>query len=201
MKLRSQMLLAGALTLAVPIVGLQSVKQVYSALQQTRIDEQTLKVANIRLALADAELVNKALNTGLPTTGDNDWYAQASPYPMFVDGYADDWQELNDQAFTYSLESESATADASDDLSVSVRVAKQADSLLLFLHVVDDRVVYHTPPVLRADVGENERPDPESLLVNGDSIELLAKGSQGSWQHVLFRPIAPGFLNGLRASQ
>ncbi len=201
MKLRSQMLLAGALTLAVPIVGLQSVKQVYSALQQTRIDEQTLKVANMRLALADAELVNKALNTGLPTTGDNDWYAQASPYPMFVDGYADDWQELNDQAFTYSLESESATADASDDLSVSVRVAKQADSLLLFLHVVDDRVIYHTPPVLRADVGENERPDPESLLVNGDSIELLAKGPQGSWQHVLFRPIAPGFLNGLQASQ
>ncbi|MFK8076377.1 MAG: histidine kinase dimerization/phospho-acceptor domain-containing protein [Granulosicoccus sp.] len=201
MKLRSQMLLAGALTLAVPIVGLQSVKQVYSALQQTRIDEQTLKVANMRLGLADAEFVNEALITGLPTSGDNDWYAQASPYPMFVDGYADDWQELNDQAFTYSLENEHAKADASDDLSVSVRVAKQADSLLLFLRVVDDSVIYHTPPVLRADVGENERPDPESLLVNGDSIELLAKGPQGSWQHVLFRPIAPGFLNGLKASQ
>ena len=199
MKLRSQMLLAGALTLAVPIVGLQSVKQVYSALQQTRIDEQTLKVANMRLALADAEHVNEALNTGLATAGDNDWYAQTSPYPMFVDGYADDWQELNDQAFTYSLES--ATADASDDLSVSVRVAKEADNLLLFLQVVDDSVVYHTPPVLRADVGENELPDPESLLVNGDSIELLAKGAEGNWQHVLFRPIAPGFLNGLRASQ
>lgn len=201
MKLRSQMLLAGALTLAVPIVGLQSVKQVYSALQQTRIDEQTLKVANMRLALADAELVNDALNTGLYTTGNNDWYAQRSPYPMFVDGYADDWQELNEQSFKYSLNEEDTSTALVDDLTVFVRVAKEKNNLLLFLRVIDDSVVYHSPPVLRADAGENENPDPESLLVNGDSIELLVQGAQGTWQHVLFRPIAPGFLNGLHASQ
>ena len=201
MKLRSQMLLAGALTLAVPVVGLQSVKQVYSALQKTRIDEQTLKVANMRLALADADNVNAALITGLSTAGKNDWYAQASKYPMFVDGYADDWQELNEETFQYVLPDSVESLTVTDDLTVSVRVAKKSNNLYLFIHVKDDQVVYHTPLALRPDAGENERPDPESLLVNGDSIEILTQTPAGDWRHVLFRPIAPGPLTGLQAIQ
>ncbi len=94
MKLRSQMLLAGVLTLAVPLVGWQSVKQLYSALQQTRIDEQTLKVANMRLALSEASDIGDALASGQATTIDKDWYAESTPYPVFIDGYDDDWQTL-----------------------------------------------------------------------------------------------------------
>lgn len=199
MKLRSQMLLAGALTLAVPIVGLQSVKQLYSALQQTRIDEQTLKVANMRLALSDEQSVNSALNTGLLTAGERDWYAQSSPYPMFVDGYADDWKELNEQSFRYEINAANDSVDARD-LLAEVRVAKSSDNLFIYLMVTDDEVVYHLPPTLRPDVGEGELPNRETRLVNGDSIEVLAQDSQGAWQHTLFRPIAPGALTGLRAS-
>lgn len=199
MKLRSQMLLAGALTLAVPIVGLQSVKQLYSALQQTRIDEQTLKVANMRLALSDEQAVNSALNTGLVTAGAKDWYAQSSPYPMFVDGYADDWKELNEQAFQYEIQ-DPTNSDAVVDLFAEVRVAKSAGNLFIYLAVTDDEVIYHLPPALRPDVGEGELPNRETRLVNGDSIEVLAQDQNGVWKHTLFRPIAPGTLTGLRAS-
>jgi len=200
MKLRSQMLLAGALTLVVPLVGGQSVKQLYGALQQTRIDEQALKVANMRLALADAEEVNQFLNSGLMTTGSDDWYAQSSPYPMFVDGYADDWQELNEQSFTYSPSEDAGVSIGNTDLEFSVRLARKQEFLYLLVSVTDDAVIYHTPPVLRTDFGEGELPDPETQLVNGDSLELLTQDVTGQWQHVLFRPIAPGSLSGLRAS-
>jgi len=201
MKLRSQMLFAGALTLAVPLVGWQSVKQLYSALQQTRIDEQTLKVANMRLALSDSAQISNVLSSGLKSAGSNDWYAQTSPYPMFVDGYADDWQELREKAFKFPMEAlESNSVPLKPDLNAAVRVAKREGHLWLFLTVEDDAVVYHTPPLLRADAGEGELPDQETRLVNGDSVEILMQMPNGEWQHSLFRPIAPGTLSGLRAS-
>lgn len=203
MKLRSQMLLAAAMTLVVPLVGWQSVKQLYTALQQTRIDEQTLKVANMRLALSEAQDVNQVLNSGLHTVGDRDWYAQTSPYALFVDGYEDDWQTLSTDTFNYSLATES-------DLQLSVRVARYEQSLHLFVNVSDDSVVYHTPPRLDADAGEGELPTIESQLVNGDSVELLIEQPSTSaagglnlreestrWQHGIFRAIAPGPIGAL----
>lgn len=199
MKLRSQMLLAGALTLSVPIVGWQSVKQLYSALQQTRIDEQTLKVANMRLALAEEDSVNSTLTTGLASSGANDWYAQSSPYRMFVDGYADDWQELHDETHRFEIHSTQEGIDTADLLAF-IRVAKNADNLFIYLSVTDDKVIYHLPPPMRPDAGEGEWPNLEARLVNGDSIEVLAQDLQGNWKHTLFRPIAPGMLTGLRAS-
>lgn len=184
MKLRSQMLLAGALTLAVPFVGLQSVKQLYGALQQTRIDEQTLKVANMRLALAEEGSINNALTTGLVSAGAKDWYAQSSPYPMFVDGYADDWQELNERSFRYEIKAAAPSID-SVDLVANIRVAKSARNLLIYLTVVDDQVIYHRPPAMRADAGEGELPNRQTRLVNGDSIEVIAQNPQGVGPHAV----------------
>lgn len=198
MKLRSQMLLAGALTLAVPLVGWQSVKQLYSALQQTRIDEQTLKVANMRLALSEAQAVNQALLSMQETRHGNDWYAQNTPYPIFVDGYDDDWRELAYEAARYALPL--AEAAGPTDLRVSVRAARREQTLFLFINVTDDQVIYHRPPLLRADAGEGEQPDRQVQLVNGDSVELLIRSPQDNWQHGLFRAIAPGVLPALNAS-
>jgi len=198
MKLRSQMLLAGALTLAVPMVGWQSVKQLYSALQQTRIDEQTLKVANMRLALSEAEPVNSVLAKSQLTTGAHDWYAPTSPYPIFIDGYADDWRELPGDDVRYTLASDSTWP--SDSLAVSVRTARVAESLFVFVKVFDDQVRYHIPPRLIADAGEGELPDFQARLVNGDSLELLVQNVKERWQHGLFRAIAPGPVVALRGS-
>ena len=196
MKLRSQMLLAGVLTLAVPLVGWQSVKQLYGALQQTRIDEQTLKVANMRLALSEASDITDALASGQATSIDKDWYAESSPYPVFIDGYDDDWQTLVSDPFIYRDEAGQAGA--------SVRIASHEDKLYLFVHVVDEQVVYHIPPVLIVDAGEGEQPDRQTRLVNGDSVELLVEtetkgGSTLRWQHGLFRTIAPGPVEALTA--
>ena len=199
MKLRSQMLLAGALTLAVPLVGWQSVKQLYASLQQTRIDEQTLKVANMRLALSEAEDVKTALDVGLTAQSAIEWYAETASYPLFVDGYADDWQTLVNRSIRYQRARSAATI-AGHQTLVSVRSARKGDRLYLFIKVNDDEVIYHQPPLLKSDAGEGELPDPQTLLVNGDAIELLIQTSEGIWQHGLLRAIAPGPLQALTAS-
>lgn len=197
MKLRSQMLMAGVLTLAVPIVGWQSVKQLYSALQQTRVDEQNLKVANMRLVVSEATEINQALASAMQSKGESDWYAQPSRYPLFVDGYDDDWQTL--VAKPHTLVAQDSPVDA-DELSLSISSARRDKKLFLFLSVSDASVQYHTPPEIQTDLAEGELPDLQSQLVNGDAIELLLKDTDGHWQHGLFRAIAPGALSALTAS-
>jgi len=200
MKLRSQMLLAGALTLAVPLVGWQSVKQLYTALQQTRIDEQTLKVANMRLAMSDASEVRRALDIGQIAESADDWYAETAMFPLFIDGYADDWQTLINSSTQYSNSGSESQQPAKNTVA-SVRTARRGNRLYLFISVLDDEVIYHLLPTLKSDAGEGELPDSQTLLVNGDAIELLIQSDSGRWQHGLLRAIAPGPLRVLTASR
>ncbi|MFK8079887.1 MAG: histidine kinase dimerization/phospho-acceptor domain-containing protein [Granulosicoccus sp.] len=208
MKLRSQMLLAGALTLIVPLVGWQSVKQLYVALQQTRIDEQTLKVANMRLALSESSAVTRWLEPALASGSPMDWYAEFSPFPLFLDGYDDDWRTLSGSWYTYPEQHHvkvEQTSDAATDTvgktqealdseenQLSFRVATRDQRLFLFIKVMDADLLYHTIPVFRSDAGEGEQPDRWELLVNGDSVEIVVMHSDHQNQHGLFRAMAPG---------
>ncbi len=223
MKLRSQMLLAGALTLFIPVVGWHSVKQLYAALQQTRINEQTLKVANMRLALLESTVVEQWLEPALAPLSEHEWYAEHSRYPLFLDGYDDDWRNLVSPWYVYS--SEAATTgsrvermDVADGVEndptdvainnstnattnrVSLRVASIDQRLHLFLRVADSQVIYHRPPLLRPDPGEGESPDRWQQLVNGDSVEVFIEQHEGDIEHGLFRAMAPGALSVVTAS-
>lgn len=183
------MLLAGALTLAIPILGWQSVKQLDASLQQTRIDAQTLRVANARVALAEADTLQAVLNTS-DRDGTENLYAEQAVQPIFVDGYADDWQ--------HQLASEKVFKHNGNTLSI--RLAKRHHRLYLFLTVVDQSVVYHVPPTLKVDFAEGEQPDRQRQLINGDAVEVYIQSPEGRLTHALFRAIAPGPLNGIVAS-
>ncbi len=184
MRLRSQMFLAVALTLVVPLVGWQSVKQLYVALQQTRIDDQMLKVANMRLALSESLNVASWLEPSLAAERPNDWYAEKSRYPLFVDGYDDDWRNLLGSWYTYDS--------ASTDNKLSLRLAKKNQRLYLFLKVTDDHLIYHSVPKLETNPAEGETPDRWLQLVNGDSVHIAVQAGDGRVEHGLFRTVAPG---------
>ncbi|MFK7861327.1 MAG: histidine kinase dimerization/phospho-acceptor domain-containing protein [Granulosicoccus sp.] len=208
MKLRSQMLVAAALTLVVPFVGWQSVKQLYVALQQTRIDEQTLKVANMRLALSESTPVTRWLEPALEQGSEMDWYAESSQYPLFLDGYDDDWKTLTGDWYVYPDKSKKAIPQVSSsgvetavnpdtDTATAVnqlrfRVATRDQQLFLFIKVTDSELVYHTIPLFKSDAGEGEQPDRWEQLVNGDSVEIAVIRAEGGSEHGLFRAIAPG---------
>lgn len=197
------MLLAGALTLAVPVIGWQSVSQLDASLQKTRIDAQTLKVANARVALAEAADLQALLEASRATDRLNDVYAESASLALFEDGYDDDWQTLKSASMPLrSVEQIPATSRASfgTPATSSMRLAQRGNRLFIFMDVRDKHVVYHVPPQLRADAGEEERPDSLLQLVNGDALELYIQEPGSPAQHVLFRAIAPGPLTGLVAS-
>ncbi len=192
MKLRTQMLLACALTLVVPIVGWHSAKQLYATLQQTRIDEQSLKALNLRVAIDESQELDKLFEEGSRPATSNDWYAQTSRYPIFVDGYSDDWQTLSNTQLEFMNEDDSSR--------LRVRIARYERRLYIYAEIRDDAVVYHKPPLIPFDAGEGEVPDAATRLVNGDAIEILIGRTDGNWQHGLFRAIAPGPVSALQAS-
>ena len=190
MNLRTQMLLAGALTLAVPVIGWQSVKQLDESLRQTRVDAQSLKVANARIALAESDALREVLQASRTRATPSDLYAEHARFPMFVDGYDDEWQVLRAPAYRF----------ANDEDQLRVRLATRSNRLYLFFDVIDDQVVYHSPPVPRFDLAEGESIDTQAMLVNGDAIELVLTNARLNVEHVLFRTVAPGPLTGLSGS-
>lgn len=222
MKLRSQLLLAGAMTLLVPLVGWQSVKQLYVSLQQTRIDDQTLKVANMRLGLSESAQVTRWLKPALAPQSPDDWYAESARFPVFLDGYDDDWRDMLGPWYVYSsvigFEGEPEFKVAKEPFTtgyessvvdepwtrmenrLSFRVAKRDDQLLMFIRVADNDLVYHRIPLLPRDPGEGEQPDRWQQLVNGDAVELAIEQPDGRIEHGLFRAMAPGPVVAITAS-
>lgn len=191
MNLRTQMLLAGALTLAVPVIGWQSVKQLNESLRQTRIDAQSLKVANARLALAESEVLREVLHDSLTPSSSTDLYAQQVKSPLFEDGYSDEWQSFSPPKIVFS----------DDQNKLRVQLATRNNRLYLFAQVDDDQVIYHKPPLLNFDPAEGESIDEQAILVNGDAIEILLTDARGNPEHILFRTVAPGPLTGIGASK
>jgi len=191
MNLRTQMLLAGALTLAVPVIGWQSVKQLDESLRQTRVDAQTLKVANARIALAESDALRTVLQASRTPATANDLYAEHASFPLFVDGYDDEWQNLQGPAFNFK----------NNEDQVSLKLANRENKLYLFFDIRDSSVIYHKPPTLRTDLAEGEYLDAQAMLVNGDSVELLVSDADGRMKHAIFRTEAPGAMVGVSGSK
>ncbi len=192
--LRLQMLLAGAMTLVVPVVGWQSVGQLHDSLLQSRMDAQQLTVANLRLSMAQASVddeLRSVLDWGSTAPAPGELYVEVSPAPLTVDGYASDWQALAHAPIRYS----ESRVD-----SISIRMAERDQRLHVLVDVDDDELVWHRPPRLIVDAGENEGPDPEQLLSNGDAVEVLLVHGDKIARHVLLRALAPGPLQPLAAS-
>lgn len=225
MNLRSQLILAGALTLVVPLVGWQSAKQLYVALQQSRVDEQSLKVSTMRLALSESSVIAEWLAPSVESMRQEDWYAEQSRFPLFLDGYDDDWITLTSDWRIYpenittlfrpsdiervfdSVATDSAEISGSDATestaysnSAAFRLATYGQQLHWFIRVRDEKVIYHRIPEMDPNAGENELPDRFEQLVNGDSVEILLETSAGEVTHALFRAIAPGPVAAVTAS-
>lgn len=193
MKLRVQMVLAGIMTLAVPLVGWHSVRQLNDALVQSRINAQQLSVANLQLRVAkagSAAELQAVLRRGTTPRDSRELYLETATTPLTVDGYADDWRLLKGRATQYR--------DASGAL-LSVRSAEYGARMYLLIHVDDDDVVWHRPPRVSADVGEGEWPDADQWLSNGDSVDLLWVSDATTFKHMVLRAIAPGTVPALTA--
>lgn len=183
------MAVAGVMTLAVPVIGWHSVKQLNDALVQSRIDAQRLSVAHLQLVVSgasrDGELA-AALDRGRTVRHADELYVETAEQAFTVDGYLDDWRLLQSPPTYFA---------GTDSQSLRVRAAQHQERLHVLIEVQDDHVVWHRPPRWRADAGEGELPDWQQLLANGDAVELLLSDEGAPVSHAVLRAIAPGPLS------
>lgn len=193
MRLRTQTLLVGLLSLAVPLIGWYSIKQLHDSQLQARVERQTLRAGALTHALRETPAVTRRLAIGEHHADVASWFAETARWPLFVDGYADDWQELSGSPVN-------VVAHDDELFTLSYRCARRASSLYLFIKVRDATVTHHVPPLLDPDAGENESPDPRMLLANGDTVEMLVQQPDGVTEHALFSVIAPGPVDVVHAA-
>lgn len=187
MSTRLQGLLICVLLLVLPFLCWQSVKQLDISARQARVGAQSLSVAQARQLLSKSDELNATLQTHRTPYRKNDLYAEQASFPLFVDGYNDDWRYLRGQVYRFRNEED----------AIELRLATRAKRLFLFISVKDNVVTYHQPPVFNRDLAEGETNDVQAILVNGDSIELQLLGADGHQQHIIFRSEAPGPVVGM----
>ena len=184
------MLVAGLVTLAIPVVGWHSIRQLDDAFEESRRREQQLRVNNAVAALSSNPRLENLLSIRSHASGEGDLYAPRARFPVFVDGYSDDWRELS----TPTVPLTGTSIDEPVSASLTVRAAVRDGSLFVFANIEDDDVVMHQPPRLEFEYAEGERPDPFAQLANGDALEVFLQRPTGSATHGLFRAVAPGPL-------
>ena len=196
MRLKLQMLVAGLVTLAIPVVGWHSIRQLDDALEESRRQEQQLRVKNALSSLEKNDRLIRVLEQRNLASQPSDLDAPRARFPIFIDGYFDDWRELSVPA----QQLPTTATDVEVSAKLSMRVAMRDNKLFMFVEVSDDTVLFHRPPPLVADYGEGEEPDLYEQLVNGDALEVWVQESTGYATHGLFRASAPGPLVARRAS-
>lgn len=197
MRLKMQMVVAGLITLAIPVVGWHSIRQLDNALEESRRREQQLRVSNAVTSLTNNAQLNEQLQRRQAELRPENLYAARARFPVLIDGYADDWRELAGATVALTLSDQSA---AESSASVSVRATARDGSLYVFVDVTDDTLVFHQPPAPIFVYGEGEAPDPADQLSNGDALEVFVQSSNGLATHGLFRAVAPGPLIARAAS-
>lgn len=189
MRLRYQLLLAGAVTLILPVVAYHSVQQMDVALAETRAYELLQRSESGKTLIGYSGLLRE-LNGDSIEYGPRDLYAERIRHRMVLDGYEDDWNNnaLASRRFKYGdNKSTDVHAGGKRLASVDLRLAVTSSRLHLFLKVVDDNVVYHDPTL--------------GKLTTGDHITVFVQEEDGDMRSSTFRAVAPGPIVGHRYGQ
>jgi len=189
-KLRIQLLIAGALTLVLPAIAYRAVHQIDTVLRQ---DRNTQQLERIRAAQALVSVSGAMDNINVAASGENlngagfkpanMLYAERLRHSIFLDGYDDDWVRVRQPPVNYpfSIEKLHSEGERSTTLpGVSVRAAVSATHLYLFFKVSDDRIVFYNPS--------------SGLVSTGDHVELmwLPSSNEGEMVRRYFSAVAAG---------
>ncbi|KAA1192421.1 hypothetical protein F0M18_07040 [Pseudohalioglobus sediminis] len=171
--LRRQLIIVSLFLLTLPWAGCQFIRELEDALgnaqqQALRATAETVAaMAGERpgLIYVDPERMAATDAPAAPV------YATPATQRVVVDGYAEEWEDVAQQAWTSSQQG--------SDLVVRTQAATQDDRLYLLLKVHDRQVVYDNPGLTRAP--------------NGDRL-LLRLWAGGERQDYVLTTAAPGRL-------
>lgn len=183
MRLRRQLVLVSLLTLSLPWAGCQYIQEMEGALRQGQVVAlgATAQAVASRIA-SEPGLLADVSGERWHDDPDNQLYIHRVQAPMQLDGYDDDWRSLNITPRYYSSAqdpSESLMTDLdTPPVSLSLRVARKGNALLLFAHVKDSRIQYHNPST--------------GQLASGDHLRLRTALPGGGVRDYVIRSGAPG---------
>lgn len=204
MKLRTQLLLAGAVTLLLPLVAFRTVQQMDTALRDTRAFEVSKSTDSIRALLEHSGYLPQ-IDSGTVSDVSRDLYAEAISHRIVLDGYDDEWinQRLPKRQFTFADNKTTAVvveADSKTNASLSLRLAASSSQLHLLIEVEDQQVVYHQPSVtvVGSEFSAPVEEPREEPIASGDHVIVYSTDSHGHLQETVFRAIAPGPVTGRR---
>ena len=169
MKLRLQLLVAGLLTLVLPVIAYWAIHQIDTALRQDRYTELQERVrtaqalVNVSGEMRDINIASSGENlTEAGSNPQNVLYAERLRNSIFLDGYDDDWVSVRQPPLNYSFTIGNSTGGVDTlgtESDVSVRAAVSATHLYLFLKVSDERIVFYNPIA--------------GLVSTGDHVEIM----------------------------
>ena len=129
MKLRTQLLLASTLTLALPVLAYRAVHQLDAALRLSRVNDQLQRVQSAT-ALLDVSGQLDGINRFTGAENNTDavsadkhptvLYAESVDHRIFLDGYADDWVGLRQTAQEFAFVDGGGVASAETAVDVMI---------------------------------------------------------------------------------
>jgi signal transduction histidine kinase len=168
-KLRPQLLLATLLVAALPLLGLQFVRQV----------EQLLRSGQEQALIDSAAALGAVLQSGgLPASESNPLYVHRAGPGLFLDGYGDDWAPWLDRVERYApdrREEADAAALPGPEWPLQLALADSAAGLHLWLRAWDERTLFALDP---------QRP--------GETLILMLQGPGQGARSIEIAPAAPG---------
>ncbi|WP_188149740.1 ATP-binding protein [Teredinibacter waterburyi] len=190
MKLRSQLVIVSLITLTLPWLGVQYVRELDGHLRNGQVEalNATAKAVAARFA-SDSHLLAQQRHYAVPV-GAIGLYVHKLSRPMILDGYDEDWQSLNlNLQHLDNSRSVPKTTTGSTKMIAGVRAniqnATQGQILQLFFKVEDGDIRYHNPTL------------PSPLFA--DHLRLQLVGPQESKRTLLVYASGPGSLQVSRA--
>lgn len=183
MRLRRQLVLVSLLTLSLPWAGCQYIQEMEGALRQGQVVAlgATAQAVASRIA-SEPALLADVRGDRWHENPDDQLYVHRVQAPMQLDGYDDDWRSLNitPRYFSASQAFDDGSEVVSDTppVSLSLRVARKGNALLLFAQVQDSRIQYHNPST--------------GQLASGDHLRLRTRLPGGELRDYVIRSGAPG---------
>lgn len=174
MSLRQQLLLVSVLLLVLPWSGWRFIQAM----------DITLRTGQAQALLASAQAIASRLREepllfgrSNRLTPDHTLYAHPLSAPVIIDGYDNDWRELNLAKVPF-IRSPLAMAKPS---AVTLSAAQHADKYYLYLTIADSDVRYFNPLA-------------ESPLSNTDHLRLYAIDESGEGYQYVLAVSAPGYV-------
>lgn len=169
--LRAKLLLLSVAALAVPLAGLQYLRELERHLR----DSLAVGLADAARAVAGPLHDRRDLFPEDPEPPERTLYVHALPHPVQLDGYADDWRAFVDWSAAYGR---------AGDTEFRFIASRSDPYFYGLLQVRDAELVLQRP----------DRPD----AVDGDHVVLAVATPAGEVQRWHFAPAAPGRLSPFR---